>query len=553
MSVDELKKKGNDAFINKDFDQAINWFSQAIELDSKNHILFSNRSGAFCSKGAYGQALKDAQECVKLNPGWAKGYSRLGAAYSGLENYGEALKSYEAGLKIEPDNQAMKEGLMSIRQKFESNPFLSIMQLFQGDIIGKLSQNPKFKEYLKQPDFVQMLEGMKSSPQAVQQYIRDPRITEVLGFLTGIPTQAPQAEPEVRKPAPKKEAEKPKEPVKELSPEEKEAEELKAQGNAAYKSRKFEEALDLYAKAYEKNPNTIVYLNNRSACYFEMGNYEQAIKESERAIEDSKKLFAQPDNFKNVAKAYLRMGKSFEKLGNLEKALECGTNSVTEEKTREAAEFNLRVEKLLSEKKKRDYIDPEKGRQARERGNEFFKNGELPKAVKEYEEAIKRNPEDYLVYSNRAACFTKMMEYHLGIKDCEEGLKIAPDFIKLHTRKALLHYYLKEYDKALECYDKASHLDEKNPPDQQNPEIKEGINRVLISMRERNSRPADEETIRKNAERDPEVVQIMSDPVMQMILKQIQEDPKAFQDHMKNPEVARKIKKLIDVGIIRTG
>jgi stress-induced-phosphoprotein 1 len=44
----------------------------------------------------------------------------------------------------------------------------------------------------------------------------------------------------------------------------------------------------------------------------------------------------------------------------------------------------------------------------------------------------------------------------------------------------------------------------------------------------------------------------MSDPVMQQILQQAQEDPKALQDHLKNATIRQKIQKLMNAGIIKT-
>ncbi|EIF45658.1 heat shock protein sti1 [Brettanomyces bruxellensis AWRI1499] len=60
-----------------------------------------------------------------------------------------------------------------------------------------------------------------------------------------------------------------------------------------------------------------------------------------------------------------------------------------------------------------------------------------------------------------------------------------------------------------------------------------------------------EETM-KRVQKDPEVIEIMSDPVMQTILQQAQSNPAALQEHMKNPEVYRKITILMAAGIIRT-
>ena len=52
-----------------------------------------------------------SQQCVALNPSWAKGYSRLGAAYFGLQEYQEAIKAYEQGLEKDASNEQLQSGL----------------------------------------------------------------------------------------------------------------------------------------------------------------------------------------------------------------------------------------------------------------------------------------------------------------------------------------------------------------------------------------------------------------------------------------------------------
>ena len=51
---------------------------------------------------------------------------------------------------------------------------------------------------------------------------------------------------------------------------------------------------------------------------------------------------------------------------------------------------------------------------------------------------------------------------------------------------------------------------------------------------------------------DPEIQGIMSDPVMRRVLNDMSTDPKAAQEHQKNPMVMAKIQKLINAGIVQT-
>ena len=58
-------------------------FSQAIELDPQNHVLYSNRSGAYASKKDWTHALEDAKKVTEIKPDWSKGWGRKGTALHG--------------------------------------------------------------------------------------------------------------------------------------------------------------------------------------------------------------------------------------------------------------------------------------------------------------------------------------------------------------------------------------------------------------------------------------------------------------------------------------
>jgi stress-induced-phosphoprotein 1 len=82
---------------------------------------------------------------------------------------------------------------------------------------------------------------------------------------------------------------------------------------------------------------------------------------------------------------------------------------------------------------------------------------------------------------------------------------------------------MKDYNKALEAYDCGLKIEENNQ------ELLDAVNRTLEAINNQ-SRGQDDNSRIENAMKDPEVQEILSDPVMRQILQDMQSDPGAAQE-----------------------
>jgi len=317
----------------------------------------------------------------------------------------------------------------------------------------------------------------------------------------------------------------------------------KEQGNAAYKAKNFAKAITHYEKAIELDPAEITFRSNLAAVHFEKKDYEECVKVCETAIEIGRENRA---DFKLIAKAYNRAGNSYKKIGNLRAAKTAFEKALTEHRT---PDYRLNLSEIEAAIKKQDeeaYINPELADAEKLKGNECFKAGDWANAVKYYSEALKRNPKDAKIFSNRAACYTKLNAFDLTIKDCDSSIALDPVFVKAYLRKANVLKAMGQTQKAMEVYAKAMELDPNSD------EAKNGYKDCAVRQYSQKGQQgsSDPEEVRSRAMNDPEVQQIMGDPAMRMILEQMQSDPQAVQEHLKNPAIMQKIMKLKDAGLI---
>mmetsp|Transcript_16735 Transcript_16735/g.37030 ORF Transcript_16735/g.37030 Transcript_16735/m.37030 type:complete len:567 (-) Transcript_16735:228-1928(-) len=551
------KAKGNAAFAAKSFTEAIGHFTEAIQADPSDHLFYSNRSACYASVERYQEALDDGIQCVVLKPDWPKGYSRKAHAEFFLGKHEEAEKTYQEGLKLAPEDAALKAGLQQVLDQKNKS---ASSALDMGLLIGAVQRNRKIAEYLKDPGFLKSFQTViqaqhdpKLVPVVQQMVLTDPRIKELLRTLQGrdspersAPKPVP-SEPPTKKAKTEKEAE--IKAADERSDEQKEADQWKDQGNTAFKAKNFEEAAEKYRKAIEILRDEMSYYSNLGAVLIEMDKHEEAIQTCQGALDRRYEMnTANPGgaSYEKVAKALCRIASAYAKRKQFEKAREFYDKALVEDNNRFTRQAVRDLERARDKWEKEQMLDPAKAEEHKQQGNDFFKEQKFVEAKQAYDEALKRNPKDATVFANRAAALTKLLSFPDALRDLEEALKLDPSYVKAHHRKGTCHLLMKEYHKALKAFEAGLAIDADNEP------CKKGKAQVMATIQQQQaSGEVDEEQVR-HAMADPEIQKILSDPQVNMVLKKMEENPAMASDVLKkDPQMKAAVEKLIFAGIVK--
>jgi len=559
MSAAAFKDAGNKHLQAKQYDEAIKAYTEAIKINPSDHVFFSNRSAAYLSKGDAENALHDAEECVKLSPQWPKGYSRKGAALHALRRYDEGVSAYNSGLAVAPTDEGLRSGLNEIQKAKESgsaggNP---LGGLFGPQMLTKLAGHPKFGPKLSDPTFMMKLQLAQKNPQLI---MSDPEMMEVLQAVLGLgdmkddspfpPPQQnynepPRSAPKQQAP-PQPEVVEPEEDVNEevrlAKKKRAESSSIKERGNTLYKAKQFAEALQAYDEAFNADPTNVMVLNNKAAVYIEMGEVDKAIEVCSEVLEKAGSVKLP---FEDRAKVYQRIAAAHLKRNDYPKAIAAYEKSQMEMFDK-AVERKMKTLELEHRKlTQQQYLSPELGLEAKERGNVAFREGNFPQAIKEYEEACKRDPKNSPYHNNLAAAYLKMGLFNDAKKEVELSLELDRTYVKAWAKKGDIEFFMKEYHKAMDSYKAGLQIE----PD--NSLCKQGLQKTVAKIQEGNGAGMDSERA-AHAMADPEIQAILMDPSIRQVLTDFQENPKFAQQAMMNDaNIRAKIEKLIAAGVLQ--
>jgi Flp pilus assembly protein TadD len=85
----------------KDYEQAIKYFREALRRDKKNALLYNKLGMAELKSGDLHSARADFEKAAKVNKKYAEALNNVGAVYFVENNFGQAAKYFKKALALE--------------------------------------------------------------------------------------------------------------------------------------------------------------------------------------------------------------------------------------------------------------------------------------------------------------------------------------------------------------------------------------------------------------------------------------------------------------------
>ncbi len=187
QSAKEYLERGLNLSEQNEFVEAIEAYTQAINLNPDNAIAYYNRGLAFYHLRNHGAALEDFSKTIRLKPDVAAPYKNRGLIFMYLEDYESAIADFEQAGKLTPDapNVYLGKGLATVLEgkiaqaipdfdrAIELNPNFAIAYLVRGGAYSELGDRlAALKDYQQAGKLYQKLEN-RTSFERVMAIVRD--------------------------------------------------------------------------------------------------------------------------------------------------------------------------------------------------------------------------------------------------------------------------------------------------------------------------------------------------------------------------------------------
>ena len=93
------------------------------------------------------------------------------------------------------------------------------------------------------------------------------------------------------------------------------------------------------------------------------------------------------------------------------------------------------------------------------KGNEYADQGEIEKAIGEFTEAVRLDPQHFDAYLNMGVAYGNLRQYERAIDNYDQAIRLNPQHAVAYVKRGIAYDELGQSDRAIEDFTKAIRLD----------------------------------------------------------------------------------------------
>jgi tetratricopeptide (TPR) repeat protein len=491
---EEFVQLGLKQHSNKNYDEAILLYDKALALDSSYFTAYVNRGNSYFEKENYTNALSDANKAMTIDPENAVPYNNRGLIYKFQGKYDEAILEYNKAITLNKiyyeayinkvraqlktaKPQDAKITVDNLKKEFPTVPDSYIVAFIyyaiQYDVENALKEldiavsldkmdetaldhRARYKDEIEDNkgaiiDFNKLIAmnpgkpdyyyGRSSANYDLKNYdavISDCNKTiaidnnfysaySMLGDVYDTYGDANKSVANYEK-------------AISIRPSEEYA--YNELGKVYYVKKDYINALSVFSRILEKNPNIISSLEYRADCNLKLLNYNTSIEDYTKLISlNPEKL----ENYMNRANVELAAGKKTDACTDMKKGIKMVKKGLSEE--------YLYAHTFLY-KNCRETINPKllKVNDLYDQAYDLYVDGKKDLAIKKYDEMIKIVPDSASLYFNRGKFKRELDQHENAITDYKKAVQLDKKNVESWTAMGISYHYLKQYDNATKSY-----------------------------------------------------------------------------------------------------
>ncbi len=155
MTVWDYRRQGVQYYNLKQYENALESFSRAIEIQSNISTFYNDRGCVYVDLKKYDEAISNFDKAIELNPEYAEFYFNRGRACADSKKYKEAISNFDKAIELNPDyteayrnrgcvyvySEKYWEALSDFNKAIELNPDCAEFYFNRGHVYADLWKN----------------------------------------------------------------------------------------------------------------------------------------------------------------------------------------------------------------------------------------------------------------------------------------------------------------------------------------------------------------------------------------------------------------------------